>query len=316
MLPWLAISGAVNTVLFSAFFGAVNVSLVFLIVRAMAASGWVSLSYADSYWLAILFGLGSVHWYMAKLGSVWFVSQICTVTFMALSVWLAIGCRRPFLAGLALGAAMWARPHVILIYPLLAGIGYSHYQEVAPKSWRTIFFRWILPSAIPLFMAILGILLYNWLRFDNPLDFGYLTENVAIELRRDLTTYGQFDSHFISRNLRALLLAPPEWDGQRFAPNMWGMSIFITTPALLFLVRARQRLPVVAAAWLSVLLIMIPLITYYNTGWYQFGYRFSLDFMVPVMVLLAFASQEKMPALMKVLIVIGVLVNLWGLRWL
>jgi hypothetical protein len=91
--------------------------------------------------------------------------------------------------------------------------------------------------------------------------------------------------------------------------------MFITTPALLFLVKARQRSPVVLGAWLSTLLLLIPLVIYCNTGWVQFGYRFSMDFIIPVMVLLAFASQGKMPALMKVLIILGVIVNLWGLSF-
>jgi peptidoglycan/LPS O-acetylase OafA/YrhL len=98
-------------------------------------------------------------------------------------------------------------------------------------------------------------------------------------------------------------------------PDGTGMSLMLTSPALLYLAKARQRSAVVLGAWLSVLLILIPLMLYYNTGWYQFGYRFSLDFMVPVMVLLAYASREKMPVPMQALIVLSVAINAWGLSW-
>jgi len=177
--------------------------------------------------------------------------------------------------------------------------------------------RWIWPSVLPLFFAGIGILFYNWLRFGNLLDFGYLTENVAPSLHNDLMRYGQFNVSYLTRNLWTLFLAPPLWNVQSFTflPDSMGMSLFITTPALVFLVKARQRSPVVLGAWLSVILLLIPLLLYYNTGWFQFGYRFSLDFMVPIMVLLAFAVQERIQIGMQVLILISVAINAWGTRW-
>ena len=36
-----------------------------------------------------------------------------------------------------------------------------------------------------------------------------------------------------------------------------------------------------------------PLLTYYNTGWWQFGYRFSLDFMMILLLLLAYTAGRK-----------------------
>ena len=60
---------------------------------------------------------------------------------------------------------------------------------------------------------------------------------------------------------------------------------------------------------------MIPLLLYYNTGWWQFGYRFSLDFMVPVMVLLALAAGKGLSANFRLLISLGVLGNLYGVLW-
>jgi hypothetical protein len=59
------------------------------------------------------------------------------------------------------------------------------------------------------------------------------------------------------------------------------MSLFLTTPALVYIFGARRRSAQVLGAWLALILLLIPLVTYYNTGWWQFGYRFSLDFMAP-----------------------------------
>jgi hypothetical protein len=55
---------------------------------------------------------------------------------------------------------------------------------------------------------------------------------------------------------------------------------------------------------------------YYSTGWIQFGYRYSLDFMVPVIVLMALAAGKRVSTGMRCLILVGVLVNFAGVVWL
>ena len=67
--------------------------------------------------------------------------------------------------------------------------------------------------------------------------------------------------------------------------------------------------------WTALALIVVPLFTYYNTGYAQFGYRFSLDFMVPIVVLLAIGAGERVSWLMRALIMAGILVNGWGMLW-
>ena len=91
------------------------------------------------------------------------------------------------------------------------------------------------------------------------------------------------------------------------------------TPALIYLARTyrngRGRILLVLGGWIAFGLLLIPLLLYYNTGWYQFGYRFSLDFMVPVMVLLAIAAGERLSWSMRSLILLGMIVNLYGIVW-
>jgi hypothetical protein len=316
MLPSVALRGHVNTIHFSVIMGALNVALVFLLLQALAARGWTKLSVADNLWLTALFGLSTVHWYIAAVGTVWFVSQICTVTFMALAVWLMVRTGSPWLAGAALGLAMWARPNVVLLFPLLGAMALRQAQERALPLAKTLV-RWTLCAAVPLVGAVAALLWYNWVRFANPLDFGYLTENVAQKLADDLRRYGQFNLYYVSRNLRAMLLALPVWNAKQgmLLPNGEGLSLLITTPALVYLVLARRADAVTVGAWVAVVALLLPLLTYYNTGWYQFGYRFSLDFIIPLVVLLALGVRERVPGLMRALIGVGVLVNAWGVTW-
>jgi hypothetical protein len=319
LIPWVALSGVAgtNTVTFSVIVGAANVTLAFLLLQALSKRRWTQLSLSDNLWLTALFGVGSVHWYMATIGSVWFVSQMCTVTFMLLAAWSAVTTGSPALAGTALALAMLARPHVVLAYPLLLGIALQHLREETFGEDGRRGWRWAIVSAIPIF-TIVGVLLgYNDLRFGSALDFGYLQENVARELKGDLQKYGQFNLRYVPHNVWSMLLAGPEWDarGNQMVPTVDGLSLFLTTPALLFLVKARGRSPMVIGAWLALGLLLVPLLTYYNTGWWQFGYRFSLDFMTPVLVLLAAAAGPRVGWAMRVLIILGALVNAWGVSW-
>jgi hypothetical protein len=327
MAPWVAWANtpAINTVLFCAIFGAFNVSLIFLLLSALSGRGWSKLHSADHFWLALLFGLGSVHWYMATLGSVWFVAQICTVTFVVLALWVAVAHGSPWLAGGALALAMLARPNVALTWPLLLGIAAMHqrnhatdqdfsHAKIQKRRWLL---RWSLASLVPPALAVIALFAYNFVRFGNPFDFGYATENVAEKLAGDLHRYGQFHIHYLAKNFWAMWLAGPRWNEEIhfWEPDGEGLSLLLTTPALIYLGRARKFTPLVAGAWLAFGLLLIPLLLYYNTGWWQFGYRFSLDFMAPVMVLLAVAAGERVTGPMRLLILAGVIANLYGVVW-
>ncbi|MCW5874089.1 MAG: hypothetical protein KIS88_05535 [Anaerolineales bacterium] len=315
MLPWVALFGvgSLNTVVFTAVLGAASVVLVFLILNELARRGWTQLSTSDNLWLTLLFGLGSVHWYMATLGEVWFVAQICTVTFVALSVYTAVRGGPAWLAGVALGLAVAARPNVALSFPLLLGIAAMHMKRIQLKG----LLLWGAQAALPILLVAAALLAYNQARFGGPLDFGYEHAMVNPRLEADLAQYGQFDLHYVSRNVRAMLLAPPVWDAEarRLVPDGDGMSLLLTTPALAYLLWADKRTALARGAWTALGLLLIPLLLYYNTGWWQFGYRFSLDFMIPVMVLLATALRAPLSWLTRGLILAGVAVNLYGVLW-
>lgn len=319
LLPWVGVSGVqnVNTILFSIMLGAANVTLVFLMLQALSDRGWTRLKTSDNLWLTVLFGIGSVHWYMTPQGTVWFISQISAVTFVALAAYIAIAYDAPVWSGFALGTAMLARPHEVLFYPFLLAVAGQHSLDAYGQlNWRRLA-KWLSLSITPVAGAAISLLVYNWMRFGNWLDFGYLRANVAAPLIDRLRTYGQFSLHYVRHNGSTMLLGLPFWDMAkgRLSPDVEGMSIFITTPALVYLVRARKFTLITLGAWLSFCLILLPILSYFDTGSTQFGYRFSLDLMVPMMVLLAIAAGNRVSWVMRILIVAGILVNAWGVAW-
>ena len=322
LLPWVGIAGPekTSTVLFGSLMGALNAALVFLLLQALAKRRWIRLPTIDNLGLTLLFSFGCVEWYIAMEGSVWFLSQVCTVTFVLLSLWIAVEFHSPALSGIALALALFGRPHLILVCPLLFAIGIQlsgeerGEQHVSASRWIV---RWIVILLFPLLVSVCLILGYNYLRFGNYLDFGYLTENVNPPLIKEFKIYGQFNLHYVPHNFWSMILAGPQWDANRkiISPNRDGMSLFLTTPAILYIFQALKKNWLSLGAWIALALILVPLLTYYNTGWWQFGYRFSLDFMPVVVILLAIAAGERLRSGFWILIWLGVGINLWGAWW-
>jgi hypothetical protein len=89
------------------------------------------------------------------------------------------------------------------------------------------------------------------------------------------------------------------------------MSLFVTTPlfALLLWPRARPRLHL--ALWLTAAATALPGFLYQNTGYVQFGYRFSLDY-TPYLFLLLALGGRPMRGGFAALALTGVAVNTWG----
>ena len=324
MLPWVALFGieGTNTVVFSIIFAALNLIILARILDALAQRGWVQSSRTTRCWLLALFAFGCVYWQVAIEGSVWFLSHVCTITFIGLAVWLALKNANPLLVGTALAISFWGRPNVVFTWPLLLGIFAQVSFDSTGVIRRNMLLRWATLSLVPIAVSVLGLMWYNYARFQNPFDFGYKTQNVSAAVIGDLSR-GQFHIYHLPRNLHTMLMAPPRWYEPESLPN-WrlpipdahGMSIFLTTPLLFYVIRARRRREYFTrGAWLATGLLLVPLLLYYNTGWRQFGYRFSLDFIIPAMILLTIAIGRRTTWPMRTLIILSFIINAWGVVW-
>lgn len=90
-----------------------------------------------------------------------------------------------------------------------------------------------------------------------------------------------------------------------------GLGMLVTTPILFFLMRPAATPPIRRALWLAVLAAAVPGFFYQNTGWVQFGYRFALDYLPYLFALLA-VEGKPLGRTAKVLIAVGIIVNLFG----
>jgi hypothetical protein len=329
MLPFVYIRGreSIDPIAMSICLGAGSVALLWAALRALARRGWIDLNWLGSAAIVAFFAFGTAHWYVAVTGSVWFLSQTCTVFFLALAAFLAIVTPRPLLPGAALAAAMLARPNVLLMWPLLAGIAAMRDRASATDSERLdpefkfqiskAFRRWCILSLVPPLLSAFVLGAYNYARFDHPLDFGYKRQQIETSLMEPLHAHGQFSLDHVPRNLWYLFVEWPRSSRRepRILPSDMGMSIVLTSPAWLWLITLRRRDSLALGAAAAALFTLIPLLCYYNTGWKQFGNRFLLDLAVPLTILLAISARRRLHPLLALLVGLSIAVHAWGVWW-
>jgi hypothetical protein len=164
--------------------------------------------------------------------------------------------------------------------------------------------------------AILGMI-YNHVRFGSPTEFGHsylsLGNHEPVRQQQQIEQFGLASYHYLARNLSVALTLLPDFSaGSPYVKiSGHGLALWITTPALLLLLWPRDKPPLHRVLWLTTLVVALPSLLYMNSGWVQFGYRFSLDYMVFLVMLLAIGGRP-LGRVAKTLIVIGVIVNAFG----
>ena len=317
MLPLVAWAGfQANDVAFTVLFAALNVALLFLVLERLAEHGSSPRTRGENAALALLFAFGTVAFPASIRGEVWFTAEVLGVTFTCLYLVAAIGASRPFAAGLSLGLAAVTRTPllfagVFFVLEALRRGGSLRDRLRRPSAWRDpALWRLLLPFALGAAPPLLLAGLANLARFGSPTDFGH-AHLWLNRVNADVARHGLFSLHYLPRNLRAAFLLWPQLGpgGLRYDPD--GMSLLATTPLFLLLLAPRERSALAPALALAALAVALPGLLYMNTGYVQFGYRFSVDWTPYLFALLAVGGRP-MRAGFWALALAGVAVNTWG----
>jgi hypothetical protein len=321
LLPYVALAGLqASDILIDNLFGMVDVFLVYLMLRQAHQAGFVRLTTAICVALALLLGLGTVHFYLAVLGQVWFLSQIVATCFSIMAIWFVLRSTRgtgwAVASGAALGAAYLSRSSVLLTAPFFYGAILAIQQPRDARSWRHAV-RDAAAFSLPLIVAGAVSLAFNYARFGNAFDSG---SNVLTggnpRFRQEYLQYGLFSLHYLPRNLYYYFLNPtlrrlPGTGAVTFDP--YGNSVFLVTPALLYAFGSlRPRNGLALSAWAGVATWMAALLLFQFTGWYAFGSRYTLDVMPLALLLVARGLNGRLSRVALVLIGLSVAVNAWG----
>ncbi len=271
------------------------------------------LSKLDWYLWVFALGLGTAVWDSATWAGDWHYAHAVALAFFMAALREYFGARRWWLIGVLLGPAMLARPTVAFTgaFFLLAAIDKPISKQL-PRSR-------VLLIVGPL-LAVGSLATYNVLRFGNPLDFGYDRMTLRDEGLALMNAYGQFNPIYTPRNLFWFFLAPPAPTSDGAFPFLsydpHGLSVLIASPMFLLVAVAlwrqgRQR--IVWSSLVGIALCLIPLLMYFNTGFAQFGHRFSMDYL-PLLMLLAFiGAGATRHRISRSLLIASILIHAWGL---
>jgi hypothetical protein len=266
--------------------------------------------------LTILFGFSTQILWITTRGGVWHTGQLIATILTLLCLIELWGKRRPWLIGLLAGAAFLTRAPLAFAIPFYALILDREDRSRSLRRaslWRR--WAWLTIGVLP---SLVFFFLYNQVRFGSPLESGYDLATLPGWLE-DQRRQGLFSISHIGMNIDYLLLHLPTridrfpW----FKPDGLGMSVMVTSPGLLFAVRADWRQ---SRAWLllgAAVAVLIPTLLYYGGGWLQYGYRYFLDSVPFVIALcgLAAVKQRRVGWGWIALVAFGTVVMFGGMYW-
>lgn len=307
LVPFVALFGpSFDQGIATALFGGANVALLWILLRH------AGVAVDSAAWLTAALAIGSVHWWVAGTATVWLHAQIVAVFFTLLALLLAVDRRWPLVAGVLLGFAAASRLPMGLALPLLlalyVGLRFPPELRMPPASRRRAGVLLLTGVAVP----AIAVAAYNLARYGSPIEFGYgLIPGVLDE---PWYTQGILSVDYVPRHLHLILMRGFDLVEQFpwFRPNWNGASLLLTMPILIWLVKARSTQPLIAYGWIAVVLVMIPNLLHGAPGFAQFGYRFVLDVLPLVLLMLGWVFRERISFEAKLAIAIGIAVNAYG----
>lgn len=322
--PLVKLSGSAAATRDGLFFGlltGVGPAVLFLALDKMSRAGHSRRTAAENAALALLFAFGTVYWFSAVQGTVWFAAHVVGVALAAVYLYASIDAAHPILAGLALGLGFATRTPLAFAFPLFVYESYRASANADPPDGRlslrvgradlATLARRLALFALPAAIVIAWVFWHNQARWGDPFEFGHRYLNIAWRPR--IERWGLFSYHYLAKNLGVALTSLPytKAPGVPFQINAHGLALWVTSPFFVWALWPRRTSGLLWAVVLTTAAVAAPTLLYQNTGWIQFGYRFSNDFAPFVIVLLAIGARRLTPAFW-VVAAFAVVVNGFG----
>ena len=314
LLPFVAAFGlGTLDALFWVLFAGLGPMVLFLVLRFLRESGQSQRSVRDDLLVTALFAIGSVYYFVAVQGTVWFAAHVVATTFVCLYLLFSLGARRPAAAGIALGLAFLCRPATLLLAPffLVQAVSAGKEQGRRTSSATARVLHAFAIFALPLALILAATMWHNAARFGDPFEFGH--RFLQIRWRSRIETWGLFSTHYLPRNLTVFFLSVP-WlmsTSPFVRISRHGLALWFSSPNLLWSLWPKKLDATTLALWAGVLPTATCTLLYQNTGWIQFGYRFSLDYL-PLLFLLVALSGRRFGVGFLCCAVFAIVVNTFG----
>jgi hypothetical protein len=289
-------------------------AILFLVLEKLRRTGESERTELQNLAFAWIFAFGTVYFFTVEQGTVWFAAHVVAVALAGTYLLCALSAEKPIAAGTALACAFLTRPDVLLagLIFLLEAIRVSRSAESKKIAWGVLAKKLSL-FAVPIAIALAATAWHNRARFGT-LQFGdtghaYLT----VGWRGRIDKWGLFSYHYLARNLGIFTSSLPYMLKQSpwFQINTHGLALWVTTPLYLCLLWPRRTTPLFRTLVIGTVPVVLMLLLYQNSGWLQFGYRFSNDYAVFLFAMLAIGGPRFGPPFYA-LVAWGIVVNTFG----
>jgi hypothetical protein len=255
---------------------------------------------------------------VAAVSSSWLFAQVLTTFLLFWALYEYFTRKRWWLIGVICGLVLLTRATAI---PLIIFFALEVWQNTPDKQKLKRLVQLCMPVVVA--GALIG--LYNYLRFQSPFNGGYAYQ-VLHASSAEARSLGEFSLVHIPTNFYSAVLSAPitvartttSWTLKfpYIKNNLYGMSIFVTSPYLLSLFfhkwssfdsRARHLL---AASLIGALFVF----SYFGIGLQQFGYRYSLDFLPGLFVLFMIMyrkNHQRLSGGMKTVLIVSGALNFY-----
>ena len=293
MLPFAALGLVIDTDLIAAIAGAISVLLMW------ALMGRIGLERTTRFALTLAWAFGSEVFWVAATGGQHLAPEIVAADLLIGALILGLDRRAPFAAGFCVGLAAAARLPVGLALPLVLWL----YRR---GGWPLALVGVAIPAAV--------VAAYNVARFGTPFEFGYglITDTNGHEvLSESWYQEGIISPAYLSLGLSTMLLRGVELRSQFpwITGSFDGTSVLLTMPILFWIVTARGRLALVCGA--TAALILLPDLMHGNPGFAQIGYRFIVDALPILWLMLGLAFRNGISRLARAALLIAIPINIW-----
>jgi hypothetical protein len=323
MLPFVKLAGSPENFRdgqFVVWLAGLAPAFLFLVLEKLRRTERSPRSERENLGLALLYAFGTVYFFTAVEGTVWFAALVVASAAIALYALFALDAERPALAGTMMACVYLSRPTAVWMSLLFAleALRVSRKEGPVGEGWlasrlraaashldvRALVRRYVLFS-MPILGAFALVAWMNWTRYGRLTPIYFDHEFLTVAWRSRMLKWGLLSYHYLAKNLGVALTSLP-WlpapgeartFGAPFKINEHGLALWVTTPLYLWLLwpkrlgddPARRSLYVACALSAAVPAVMDLL--YQNSGWRQFGYRFSNDYAILLFVLLAIGAR-------------------------
>lgn len=278
--------------------------------------------------MGIMFGTWL--WTNLVMGGAWQLTLGFAMLGELGAIYFTVYRRNPLLAGAFFALAFGNRTEIVLTAPVFlflllwkkpdetdeAKIETSIKADAEPEPSKSqILKSKIGPLSFCLVPFLLGVstLIYNYVRFQSPFDFGH--SHIPGVLDEPWYRHGIFSLYYIPYNIWEMLLIV--WksipDYPYYTPTGFGGSILLASPFLLFSLRfgARDKL-LKYTAWFAIALMTFLLWIHGNAGGWQYSYRYSIILLPWLFLILLESSPKKITVLEWITYIFSFIISIYA----